>query len=706
MPIPPDAVVNPDGEQLGSLGDEDVAVKNLVGDGAADLASRWAESGSIQRKVEVLRGHLGPAQNAALDRLLGVDTGYRLQNGAGVSTALPLPNAKGKGKERAVDSEDESDDGWGSADDERGRTAHTLFASEGMKEYEWWVSSSPDAGDGGVLSQMEEVEKGRRENKVERVTPEGQGSTRASNLLAPETSPARPGRPSPPPSLLVPLAAPVLASPSPPPVTVPPQPHKRNRGPPSESLQPQDASLDTKCPVKRFVTPREDLAEELGSPIIFSKFPRTMRSGTRDDDSVAGAQGSRRKVEGKRNKKERAIGGSGSGLPSVRDAMVLCSPSLAVRNEGWNCRGDAHVASSSRISDERGSSGRTDWGPGASLVKKQGMMEGTRRDRAVDVRASPLGPSRAAFLHPSSPKKGRGKEGVSRPLSLSEMSQQSMDVLSSPSFPVRHKARKESPTEDDSLVASSSKVFLPPPCSPPLVEVDMNNDSTRMGKAVDGDVNPKSAKLGARDQNSGKKIDYSHVSSPRSVRGHHSRHRERLSLTSSPYNVRSLTRSQLPPPLPLFSAPGNTADPGPRIDLSRAADLWKDKRRPKEEKLQQRTRTWEIHAIRLRIAEGLANARPDLVVPTYEKKRAQLLVRLGRNPTKEKSDGVPDVSRSSVVLKRTDTVSSFKTVEDGDGGMDWDRSRQLAEAVREDLRNGRRPVLPMLMCTDSQNEET
>ena len=502
--IPPGTIADPDGEQLGSSEDEDVALKNLVGDGAADLASRWAESGGMQKRVEVLRGYLDPAQNSALDRLLGVDTGYRLQNGAGGLTALP-PNAKGKGKERAVDSEDESDDGWGSADDERGRTAHTLFASDGMKEYEWWVSSSPDAGGGGVLSQMEELEKGRREKKMKSGAPEGQGSIGVSNLLTPETSPARPSR-LPPPPLSALLAAPVLASPAPPPVAIP-QPHKR----PPESVQPMDASLDTNRPAKRVEMPRE----ELGSPFSLSRPPRPLAG---ESGSVAGAQGSWRRREEKRNEKGGAVDGSDLGPLNVRDATVLSSPLLAVQNDrGRNFRGDAHVASSSRISDERET----------SLIRKKGMMEETTgHDRTVDVRAPAL-----ALLT----RKGKGKGGVSRALSLAEMSQKSIEVLSTPSFPVRHKARKESRTTDNFLVASSSKTFLPPPCSPPLVEVDINNDSTKMGGGVDGDVDPKSARLGTRDQNSGQMVHYGHVSSP--SRGHFSRRRERISLTSSPYNA-------------------------------------------------------------------------------------------------------------------------------------------------------------------------
>jgi DNA cross-link repair 1C protein len=34
--------------------------------------------------------------------------------------------------------------------------------------------------------------------------------------------------------------------------------------------------------------------------------------------------------------------------------------------------------------------------------------------------------------------------------------------------------------------------------------------------------------------------------------------------------------------------------------------------------------------------------------------------------------------------------------------MDWERSRALAEAIKADVANGRRPILPPLICAESQ----
>ncbi|KAJ7474010.1 beta-lactamase-like protein, partial [Mycena latifolia] len=75
----------------------DSALLNLVG---ADGAEKWAESGTLKRKLAVVRGWLGLA---------------RVDDAAG-----PMPAEQ----RRMLDSEDEESE----ADDERGRTAHLLFA--------------------------------------------------------------------------------------------------------------------------------------------------------------------------------------------------------------------------------------------------------------------------------------------------------------------------------------------------------------------------------------------------------------------------------------------------------------------------------------------------------------------------------------------------------------------------------------------------
>ncbi|KXN90337.1 Protein artemis [Leucoagaricus sp. SymC.cos] len=127
--------------------DEDVAIKNLVGCGdVAELALYWADSGSIRRKLEVARGYLKQPERVIVDRVLGTSMSFR---------APPLSMAsKEKGKEKAIHdlrygSDDETEDEDDA--DERGRTAHKLFASLARvdeKETSWWFSS-PVSDKGG-----------------------------------------------------------------------------------------------------------------------------------------------------------------------------------------------------------------------------------------------------------------------------------------------------------------------------------------------------------------------------------------------------------------------------------------------------------------------------------------------------------------------------------------------------------------------------
>ncbi|KAJ7202297.1 beta-lactamase-like protein [Mycena pura] len=93
-----------------ALGDmEDAALLNVVGgDSVRGVAEKWAESGSLRRKLEILRSWLGGRERRAIDRIL-------------LPAAPPVP---GYAHARGLDSEDEESDD----DDERGRTAHLLFA--------------------------------------------------------------------------------------------------------------------------------------------------------------------------------------------------------------------------------------------------------------------------------------------------------------------------------------------------------------------------------------------------------------------------------------------------------------------------------------------------------------------------------------------------------------------------------------------------
>ncbi|KAJ6563586.1 beta-lactamase-like protein [Mycena vulgaris] len=103
----------------------DSALLNLVG---AEGAEKWVESATLRRQVAVIRGWLGVAEQRAVDQVMRPPAGV-WQRGR-----------------QAVDSEDEESE----ADDERGRTAHLLFASlagieDGPMEWGHTASSSEPA---------------------------------------------------------------------------------------------------------------------------------------------------------------------------------------------------------------------------------------------------------------------------------------------------------------------------------------------------------------------------------------------------------------------------------------------------------------------------------------------------------------------------------------------------------------------------------
>ncbi|KAJ7457182.1 hypothetical protein B0H11DRAFT_1925119 [Mycena galericulata] len=164
VPPPPEDVtidaelLAPD-EALGEM--EDVALLNLVGGaGARDLADKWAQRGTLRSKIAVVRDWLDIAERRAVDRVLEP-----------VGPVGKVSVAR-REQERMVDSEDEDSNYGGEADDERGRTAHLLFASlAGIDERpsQWGLPSSSPASTGGA----------------------GGSGTRQGGFLTPVSSPLR-----------------------------------------------------------------------------------------------------------------------------------------------------------------------------------------------------------------------------------------------------------------------------------------------------------------------------------------------------------------------------------------------------------------------------------------------------------------------------------------------------------------------------------
>lgn len=134
------------------LADTDPAMKNLVGDSAELEARKWADDGSMRRRLEVLRGWLGPKEKRIVDRALGRLPNSRSEHG-GSSPLSSRNNSAPQTHKRTTkthmqvkrylhDSDDSSDD---DGSDAHVRTARLLFAGDySMEEsIKSWLSSSP-----------------------------------------------------------------------------------------------------------------------------------------------------------------------------------------------------------------------------------------------------------------------------------------------------------------------------------------------------------------------------------------------------------------------------------------------------------------------------------------------------------------------------------------------------------------------------------
>lgn len=148
-----------------TLNDGDVALKNLVGLGAADTAGRWADDGKLLKKLDLIRLHLDTEEKALIDSLIGkfsvprpieprlkdTPSTHPTHTGRLVTKSMPtVSHSLNKRRDLPQDSEDDTDDD----DDERGRTAHFLFANlAGIdpqdKENAWWLVSPPSDQDKG-----------------------------------------------------------------------------------------------------------------------------------------------------------------------------------------------------------------------------------------------------------------------------------------------------------------------------------------------------------------------------------------------------------------------------------------------------------------------------------------------------------------------------------------------------------------------------
>ncbi|GLB41473.1 putative DNA repair protein [Lyophyllum shimeji] len=577
---------------------EDVALTNMVGEGAVDVAERWAEKTHLKRKIEILSEYLEPDEADKVARIFGLPrrSFEHSSPDAGPSSCTA------KGKERVVDSEDDTDNGW--SDDERGKTAHRLFAGlagvEGIKDYEWWLSSSPapsQAGgdEQGKLEQMK-AEMGKPATPAPGVDQPGP-SVRRMNPLTPVSSPIRPRQ-----------NGPAVVSRY-------DTPGRRRRADESPPHTP------TPRPTKRYKY--ETKGHSLASPICLSSSPIGQSDFVRNPRS-----GRKTRVAAPVPTPPLASISKVAPLPLEKSL-----PSPAAR-PGSTAKPFTSSATTSRMS--------------TSTRHKTGAARNAKPMPSSTVVGTPQG---RQLSHPNA------KPATS--------------TTFGPHSPTASAGRLPQPSHHNFLPFSSPLVEMIDLTNASNTDDNVSNDKVTMNAERSQDLHAMT-----RNENQGTKA-----------------------LPTKP-DSRGSARPSAPEPKRGRLSPSNAA----KLASPRAPQSSPSPRSPNRASFDRRSQLGEQ---RLRIAERLAAARPDLVVPSYAGKRTRLLARAAGRirpqlQTKE-SSREEDVSKMTDLRgAETSSVFSFETVDDGDGGMDWNRSRELAVALRADVLNGRRPMLPPLICAESQ----
>ncbi|KAG6826688.1 hypothetical protein H0H92_014846 [Tricholoma furcatifolium] len=553
--------------------EDDVYVKNLVGEGAADVADRWADKAHLRKKIDIIGEYLDLETFDKMARIFGLPR-QRVQAPL-AQTRAPSPRTrKEKGKERAVDSEDETDNGW--SDDERGRTAHHLFAEQAgidSKEHIWWVSSSP-----GPLQKEDQQQ---NEGEAEDLVPVPVEMRKALPSPSPELNGAGPSAPWA--SRLTPQSSPIrmkkrttgLA----PKNAAPPKKH----GTKIEGVFPQTPT--PRRPSRPFATPQNPFSKghSLASPIVLSSSPvgvstlftKPMRS--------------------------HSIGKKSSPLPTGKAAASTSPVTRAVNDPSRPAQTPTPL---------------TSWLP-------------------------PSSPS--IYVTSSSP--------------LVNLNNVAM--------------KREALTFDDTSISKLAKATMT------VVHRKRENDGTRSGLK-------RNPSLGKRP------ISPEPPLSPLFYKRRKDVDSSSLSHSNSGYISISASVSNNKPKKNV------TSPASPTFKGSRTLEI------PPSQSRKDR-----LQSQRLRIAERLVQVRPDLVAPSYSAKRTRLLARAASSISAQLREAQPlsnVVDNDDGSAGSQDSAASFKTVEDNDGGMDWNRSRRLADAVRADVLNGRRPMLPALLCAESQSQ--
>ncbi len=181
------------------LNDGDVALKNLVGSGASDVAERWADDGKLLKKLSFIKSYLGDEESQLIDTLLGIRRPEeRIRPSFPVYDKPNIPKfdppkllERSTSPNHARDNEDDSDE---DSNDERGRTAHALFANlAGIdpedKENACWFTSPTSSAEKQPASSVSRSGGGGEPKD---------GTWRLNRIITPVSSPVRipPHKPS------------------------------------------------------------------------------------------------------------------------------------------------------------------------------------------------------------------------------------------------------------------------------------------------------------------------------------------------------------------------------------------------------------------------------------------------------------------------------------------------------------------------------
>ena len=601
--------------------DLDVALKNLVGDGAEIAAQRWADHGKLLEKFAIVRDYLGKGEHDALDKFFSTDRSTRLISDSDPSEERTSED-KGKGKvtkaARYYAQESEEDTDFGDSDDERGRTAHKLFASlagidEEDKENRWW-SSSPSsqaaAQNVGISQELLNADNQRREEPV------GNGAWRLNRLTPVVSSPIR-----------------ALTNKS---------------GSKSCNVTPRQSQLGGS--VRKKVT-----AKDKTSPST----PRTpFQSITRSRGAVVGAG------------------------HSLASPICLLSSPPAVSTQGGR-------QTSEQIKPSAGL---------FNVTPRQSQLGGSVRKKATAKnRASPSTPRTPTPSQSITRSRGAvvgAGHSLASPICL---------LSSSPAVSAQGGRQTSEQIKPNAGISHVARTTYPKHHSPNLItkEFKATPATNSMGSAGNMLIRETTIKVCDRQIENTASSSTQHVvldTSQKRPRKHSTDEGPSFTPVSSKKRRRAASTVDLQPGITLHDindvvAPSSAVPSKEALGSNQETQIL-----PGESSIP--TEREKLTLKRIDIAQQLANNYPHLVAPSYEKKRAKQLAKF---KGKERGRAGADAIGTKQKLVQTQTILSFETVDDDDGGMDWNRSEQLADDLRDALANGRRPVLPLLKCAQSSS---